>query len=793
MNIFYCTTLLIFTFLFSSTNLIAQEADCKSQNTYGDSSANYLEFKIDSDSRKFFFKSVDVYSNSRGGFTLYLPPFGFDTYSQSLTSQQKNSPYHNEIEDLSKVYFAWYPEETFPSDQYHFIEGDLLSDDCFFSDNRRELRRLFRTSSSEIKIDTSTVNGKQIITVTSQSKENKSVSLKIHVETKKVRSPLSFDRDELKKLSDEMEIDNCSYRRMYYHKNQQFIIISKQGRKPSFSISSINKCRFGIPQPGEFSAYELKRLPNQTILIQEYKVSTENEIAKEDPIFEIPLTKKAKPLNEYDLNSAELIGGFMASTFIELTAPLLLIDSDQMKDVNESSDNIDKNNYRPHYTTIVHEDLPEVQKIELNKIKPYNFYTTDAEGKLYKTSVQKIRDIVKYSCEEVFFMPTGITIDYKNRFSSEQAYLAYAEIIIGGEDFFEMGLYSKEGSQEQQRFIQQLKKAELDSLLSDNKKILIKNFKAFYDKTTNVERDYVTYDYLTYHEDVLQLFKAYVNTKKLNNKSEAGNETSFFETLEPLINHYQIDTSGIDRKELLSISRDSLTANYHRDFIRIVEKGLTKSKLLFAVEQDAENGKISSMVKTFDRISDLSFKAIYRDESIKLSTAGFHKSYETVMKSCENMWDAGQIYFNLPFLPLEEGYNTEIYFTNYNRYIHYPEDDKGDQHPTPHITAEFNKIQLKVNGTEKITILGEEKEVFVVKMTSASKLEGLPGINNQTWSRKDDLMVNEDGIPYAKIYMSTSYPHKIYSIQLKDKKVHFIKEDEASNLKDWYLESQSKE
>lgn len=783
----------LLTIILSSANLIALETDCKSNIIYGESTDNYLKFKIGSESRKFFFKSVDVYENSGGGITLYLPPFGFNTYSQNLTSQQKSSPYHNEIEDLSKVYFAWYPEESFASDQFDFIEGDLLSDDCFFSNNRRELRRLFRTSTSDIKVDTTTINGNKKIIVTAQSKENESASLKIQVKTKQLKEPLSFDRNELKRLCAEMGIENCSFSSMYYHKNQQFIIIDKQGRKPSYSISSIDNCRFGIPKPGEFKAYELKRLPNQTILIQEFTITTEEDKFKDDPVFNLPLNNRAKSINEYKLISAEATKSYMASTFIELTAPPLLIDSDQMTDVTEPDGKNDENNYRPHYTTMAYEDLPEEQKIGLKKIKPYNFYFTDAEGKLYKTSVQKKGDIIKYSCEEVFFMPTNVTIDYKGRFSSEEAYLAYAEIIIGGDDFIKQGILSNKNSEEHIQFMKQLKKAELDSLISDNKKVMIKNFRAFNDHTTMVEKDYVTYDYLTYHEDVLQLFKAYINAKILKDNNQVGTEASFFETLKPLIDYYQIDTTESNRIQLLNKSKDSLMSHYNKDFIRIVEKGLTKSKLLFSVEQHVDNNSISSLVKSFDSSEGLSLHVSYKDEIVKVKTAEFHKTYQTEMKSCKGIWDVSQLYFNLPFLPIKEGYKTDIFLTNFELFTKSVKAKNEIRHTVPNISATFNKVELKVTGTDKTSILGKEKEAFVVEMTSASKLEGLPGINNQTWSRKDDLMVNGDGKSYAKLYMSTSYPHEIYFIQLKDKKVQFLKESESNNLKDWYLKTRTKE
>ncbi|MGM0478500.1 MAG: hypothetical protein ACQERC_04685 [Bacteroidota bacterium] len=753
-----------------------EEDNCSDNHTYGTPSENYIEFFVGDKKRKLYFESIDIYKIEakghfeKGGYKIYLPPFGFS----------------KELKELSEIHFTWKPEESFTEDQFNFPLSGLLRNDCFFEENRRELKKLFDTSDSfndipsEIKVDTLNTDKGFEMEVTSCSPENENVALKIHVVSKRIEKYGDVNKNNKAVLKDVLSKQRATkehrIKRMYHYEKMGVLRIAQPARGKKhhsyFSLQNPEVIRLGEPDVYGFTLIDIKSLESvglpEGLLVNRYAIPAEESYSKAEndtEIFQLPKVniKPETKLYEYDLETRKPYSSEIINQIVTITSNPLILDNSSISKGSE----LPKTEIKPKYKPVYQNEIPEEQLIEVKNGNPHNTYIASDKGGLYKISSQKNKDTVISHFIKKNFLPTKYSINYKEMFKSEDEYLAYAEFLFAGEDITKAYLFSKENSEKQQKALNKINAAGLDSLISENKSNTLQNIRNFSRRLSSSRRDYIIYDYLTHFENKLDLLNAYIDAEAYLKKSNDLDPAKFDLQLKPVLDKYAIEYANNENKrELLKTAYDSLLTEYHNEMIRVARKKLNEDRNLLMIKESSENRRFSSVEKN---VLGFEAKSIHNSDSLYLSAKGHEKSEHTTINVTENIWNIDQLLVNIPYLNLKQGFEKDIFTMNLN--------SGGYQR----IDLKYNKLNLKVVGTEKLNVRGNKQEVMVIEMIPTDRINGLLGFNN--------FMIKENGTPYALIYVSKSSPHHLHSMKLRGKTIHFLKEGEYS-LNKWLNEVQ---
>lgn len=769
-----------------------KEIECDKTHTYGEPSENYIEFVVDDKTRKFYFESVDIYKIEeagyfeKGGYKIYLPPFGFS----------------KELRELSEIHFTWKPKESFTEDRFNFPQSGLLRHDCFFEENRRDLKKLFNTSDSfnnipsEIKVDTLNTDKGFEIEVTSRSPENENVSLRIHVVSQRIQkhSVSRESRPALKEILSKQEVSHegeSIIRNMYYYKSLGMLRLPNRypkSRHMFVSLPKLANMRIGNPDTRGFDICEVKKMDSegfpQGLILNTYRIEAEKSSRETDKnnVFDIPAEGNIDPdktITDYNLENRKPNSSYITNQVILIKSKPLFLDKSMLSKGSE----LPETKVQPKYKTVYQNEIPEKQFVEVEKGKQYNTYIASDKGDLYKISSQKNKDTVVYQFTKSNVFPTKYSINYKQKFKSEDEYLAYAEFLFAGEDIMDAYLFSKENSETQQKAINKITAAGLDSLIAEDKSKTLKNIREFSRSFSNSKRDYIIYDYLTHFEDKFAILNAYVNAETYLKNSSNFKPDKFDTQLKPVLDKYSIEYTDVENKsELLKTAYDSLLTEYHEQMIRVVRKSLKEDENLSIIKQSSKNKQLIGVEKT-SRQNGYGVISTIKSDSLYLASRGFEKREDTIIHVTENIWDIGQFFLNIPYLNLEQGFEKDIITMDLNLKSY------------RRITLKYNKVKLKIIGTEKLNVRGDNKELMVIEMIPTDKIYGLSSIFGLrpyygVQPYHSSFMIKEDGTPFALIYVSNSAPHHIHSMKLQGNTFYFLKEGEYS-LDKWLTEIHS--
>lgn len=758
---------------------------CVENFSYGEKSENYIDFQVDNESRRLYFSKLDAYQNDKGGYNIYLPPFGFDaSIHQAILEEAKKHSFlanifSNNTPQFSEIHIAWTPESTFSSDKISVLKDDLLTGDCFFVKNKKKIKSLLEDISYNYEVDTTKIDDGLIFQLIASEEESKStIELKLNIKNIK-KNPKLSDKD--LEEANSMCLGGRSNKTIIYHYTAGNIIKYKEKRSFNYKtleLSGEKTTRIGNPSAKEFSIYELTKIDNSIIIIKEH-VLNEEEKFDIDQVYISPLKEGPKEIDEYELNSNNLDHCYISSSLIKITAEPLTISKEMLPQNSKLHEYLKQSrkaegaNIKAAFKTeIALNELPEKQNINSIPDEYYSYWMKGSNGNLYKIKAKEENNVIYYDFYEHPIPEEVIFSHLSNQFSSEEAYLAYAELQQMGEKMSKNATFGDENAL---KWIKnKLKTADLEELISEKKVEMFKSIGNYVSNNyTEKEKEYIALYYLKNTNNAFEIINGYIKADN-HLKEDAFNKSEFLNSIELGLNHFNIEMNDEDPKEILKRLKDAIYEQYGRRSIAIIEDMEHDQKLINTLQIEKQTGNVISLNRQLG--NDISLNAHYKKDSLLLETNGATDTKATTYKITENIWDAHQLYVSLPFLPLKEGFEETIYLTDYTNFFTY-----GKENPVPHIKTKFASVKLKFLDSKKVKIAGEKEKVYELQLTLNNKLEGLPGISKKA----EEYKLREDGSLYATVYVDKSYPHQLYSIELKNRKINFMEEGN-DELTDWY-------